>query len=78
MECSTYRRGIEGETDYSVTLLILTSCYMSAKVQVLVGFDPDQIEWLKAESIRRRVPRAQVIRELVLREMASQPKAPVE
>lgn len=47
---------------------------MAAKVQVLVGFDADQIEWLKSESLRRRVPRAQIVRELVLREMTPQPK----
>ena len=34
-----------------------------------VYLDPDMMEFLRAESERRRIPWAQIIRELVLQEM---------
>jgi hypothetical protein len=46
--------------------------YMAGqKIQVLVGLDQDMLTWLKVESDQRRVPRAQIIRELILREMST-------
>lgn len=42
------------------------------KISILVKFDQDMLDWLGTEAKRRRIPRAQVIRELVLREMEAQ------
>lgn len=36
---------------------------------MLVKFDLDMIEWIDGEAKRRRVPRVQILRDLVLREM---------
>lgn len=39
------------------------------KIQVPVGFDQTLLDWLDTEVRRRGVSRAQLIRDLVLREM---------
>jgi metal-responsive CopG/Arc/MetJ family transcriptional regulator len=47
----------------------------SRKVQILISFDPEVLDWLEAEAARRKVSRAQIIRELVNQGM-NVPKAP--
>jgi hypothetical protein len=37
----------------------------SRKVQILISFDPEVLDWLETEATRRKVSRAQVIRDLV-------------
>jgi len=47
----------------------------SKKISTRITFDPDLLDWLKAESKRRRMSMSHIIRELVLREMTGEGSA---
>jgi hypothetical protein len=45
------------------------------KIPTLFSLDRDLLEWLKAEAAKRRMSMAHIVRDLIFREMKSQPKA---